>query len=190
VHIGVVGGGPSDRDAESADARIRLLAGERSLSIPRRVVRAIRVCLLTLLLGVAAELDLRAQTPAGSQTAPQVTSQAITCHGAQQPRQVAELLFGRDIGHRLGVSESGFARFAAREIMPRFPDGFTVSDATGQWRGGGNGAITREPSKRVEIILPGAADDDQRLDAIVAAYKRRFHQQSVAVILHPACVSF
>jgi hypothetical protein len=114
----------------------------------------------------------------------------VSCHGNQQVKQVAELLFGRDIGRRLGVNESAWARFAAREITPRFPAGFTVSEASGQWRDRSNGAIVREPSKRVEIVLPGAADDEARIDEIVAAYKRHFHQQSVAVIVRPACVSF
>jgi hypothetical protein len=112
------------------------------------------------------------------------------CHGTQQVKQVAELLFGRDIGHRLGVNESAWARFVAREITPRFPDGLTVSNATGQWRDRESGTIVREPSKRVEIVLPGAAGDEARLEAVVAAYKREFHQQSVAVIVRPACVSF
>ncbi len=147
--------------------------------------------MLILLLVSATQIDLRAQTLPRSQTnTPQVAATAMSCHGTQQSRQIAELLFGRDIGHSLGVSESAFARFVAREITPRFPDGLTISDATGQWRDRGSDAITREPAKRVEIVLPGAADDESKLDAIVAAYKRRFHQQSVAVILRPACVSF
>lgn len=114
----------------------------------------------------------------------------MPCHGAQQARQVAELLFGRDVGHSLGVSERAFSHFVAREITPRFPDGLTISDATGQWRERDTGAITREPSKRVEIVLPGATDDETKLDAIVAAYRYRFHRRSVALILRPACVSF
>jgi Protein of unknown function (DUF3574) len=211
VRIGVVGGGPCGRDARSNDARLWLLPGQRSLSSAcsgkvdtgfpnrtraklkptRRLTRGIQFYLLTLLLVVATPIDLRAQPQVPSQSnPPPIAATAISCHGAQQPRQIAELLFGRDVGHRLGVSESAFARFVAREITPRFPDGLTISDATGQWRDRGAAVITREPSKRVEIVLPGAADDESKLDAIVAAYKRRFHQHSVAVILRPACVSF
>jgi hypothetical protein len=115
---------------------------------------------------------------------------AMSCHGAQRARQVAELLFGRDVGHRLAVTESAWRRFVAREITPRFPDGLTVSNADGQWRDPASGATVREPAKRVEIVLPGAADDDARLEAVVAAYRRAFHQQSVAIIVRPACVSF
>ena len=113
-----------------------------------------------------------------------------SCHGNQQIRKVAELLFGRDIGHHLGVSDSHWARFVARELTPRFPDGLTISDTQGQWRDRDSGSIVREPSKRVEIVLPGNADDDAKLDAAVAAYKRAFHQQSVGVIVRNACVSF
>jgi hypothetical protein len=124
---------------------------------------------------------------AGNATA---QSLAIVCHGAQRPGQIAELLFGRDIGNHMGVSEAAWVRFVAREITPRFPDGLTITNAIGQWRNPANGRMVREPSKRVEIVLPGHADDDARLDAIVAAYKRRFHQHSVGVIVQSACVSF
>ena len=144
-------------------------------------MRVGRICTLSLAL---------IAIPAGRLHAQAVPAQALSCHGTQQIRQVAELLFGRDTGHKLGVSESAFTHFVAREITPRFPDGLTISDATGQWRDRDSGAITREPSKRVEIVLPGATDDEARLEAVVAAYKRRFHQQSVAVIVRPACVSF
>jgi hypothetical protein len=115
---------------------------------------------------------------------------ALLCHGTQQPKEVAELLFGRDIGSKVGVSKTAWARFVAREMTPRFPDGLTITDATGQWRDRNGGAIVREPSKRVEIVLPGNDDDEARLGAIAAAYKRRFHQQSVGVIVRPACVAF
>ena len=81
-------------------------------------------------------------------------------------------MFGRDIGNSVGVSETAWTRFVAREMTPRFPDGLTITDAIGQWRDRDSGTIVREPSKRVEIVLPGNADDEARLDAIVAAYKR------------------
>jgi uncharacterized protein DUF3574 len=117
-------------------------------------------------------------------------TQTLSCHGAQKPRQVAELLFGRAIGGRVGVSAAAWARFVAREMTPRFPDGLTVTDSVGQWRDRTHGALVREPSKRVEILLPGNADDDDRLAAVVAAYKRQFRQHSVGVIVQAACVAF
>jgi hypothetical protein len=98
---------------------------------------------------------------------------------------VAELLFGR--AH---VSDANWARFIANEVTPRFPDGFTVMDASGQWRAPGSGKIAKERSKIVMIAMPPAADNDTRLQAIIEAYKVRFKQQSVGLIVRPACVSF
>ncbi len=140
----------------------------------------LRVILLSLLgacLFVASQ-PVAAQTP------------AVSCTGAQRPRQVAELLFGRDIGHRRGVSDGAFAHFVARELTPRFPDGLTITDATGQWRDPASGGLVREATKRIDIVLPGHADDQAKLDAVVTAYKREFRQRSVGVIVQWACVSF
>lgn len=115
---------------------------------------------------------------------------ALSCHGTQRPKEVAELFFGRDIGNRLGVSEADWTRFIAREVTPRFPDGLTITDTTGQWRNPASGRIAREPSKHVEIVMPGRPDDEARLDAVVAAYKRAFQQRSVGVVVREACASF
>jgi len=118
------------------------------------------------------------------------SAQSGECRGDQKPRQVAELLFGRNIGDRLGVTQARWASFVDREISPRFPDGLTVLDAKGQWRDQARNTIVHEPSKVVEIILPGKDDDLERLNQIAAAYKNRFRQQSVGIVMRGACVSF
>jgi hypothetical protein len=138
----------------------------------------VRVCLFGALLAAAAADHTLAQAA------------APVCHGAQHPGTVAELMFGRDIGRHVGVSLSAWKRFVAREISPRFPDGLTVISAAGQWRDRSSGAVVSEPSELVLIVLPGSASDQSKLDAIVAAYKRQFHQHSVGVIEQPACVLF
>ncbi len=123
-------------------------------------------------------------------SAAQAQAQGIVCSGPQRSMMQAELLFGRHIGGRLGVTEKRWAAFLAQEITPRFPDGLTIVDAVGQWRDPARGRIVRERSKLVMILAAADAELTQRLDAIVAAYKRRFRQQSVAVIIRAACVSF
>ena len=110
---------------------------------------------------------------------------ALQCSGAQKPWVVADLLFGRS-----HVSEANWARFLATEVTPRFPDGFTVLDATGQWREPGGQKISRERSKLLMIAVPPSADNDERLQKIIEAYKARFKQQSVGLIIRSACVSF
>jgi hypothetical protein len=103
---------------------------------------------------------------------------------------VAELMFGRKIGDRMRVSDAAWTRFVDREITPRFPAGLTIIDARGQWRDPDRNRIVREPSKLVQIVLPGKDEDQQRLDQIAAAYKSRFHQQSVGIIVRAGCVAF
>jgi hypothetical protein len=110
---------------------------------------------------------------------------ALQCSGAQKPWVVADLLFGGT-----HVSEASWARFLAAEVTPRFPDGFTVLDANGQWRAPESQKISRERSKLLMIAMPPGADNDERLQKIIEAYKTRFKQQSVGLILRPACVSF
>jgi hypothetical protein len=117
-------------------------------------------------------------------------AQIIECRAPQKPQQVAELIFGRSIGGRIEVSEAQWMQFVDDEITTRFPDGLTVFDAAGQWRDQTSNRITREPSKIVLIVLPGKAEDLPRLNEIAEAYKRSFGQQSVGMILRPACVSF
>jgi hypothetical protein len=115
---------------------------------------------------------------------------AQLCSGSQKSVVTAELLFGRKIGDRVGVSEQAFERFVDTEMTPRFPDGLTVLSASGQWRDTERRTTVREPSKVVHIVLPGAADDQARLDAIIAAYKTRFRQQAVGLVTRPACAAF
>jgi hypothetical protein len=117
-------------------------------------------------------------------------AQPADCRVGQKPAQVAELMFGRNVGARTAVSESQWGRFVDREIMSRFPEGLTVYDAGGQWRDRASNKILRERSKVVQIVLPGHDEDVARLNEIAEAYKARFKQHSVITIVRPACVSF
>jgi hypothetical protein len=128
---------------------------------------------------VAALLGLFALTTAA------VAQPSLPCTGTQKPWTVAELLFGRS-----NVSDFDWNRFLDAEITPRFPDGLTVYDARCQWRNPQTRKISRERSKVVMIAMPPDAGNEARLREIVAAYKTRFKQQSVGLILRPSCVSF
>ncbi|MCP4563780.1 MAG: DUF3574 domain-containing protein [Bosea sp.] len=112
------------------------------------------------------------------------------CAPGQQAMLSAELLFGRKVGDRIGVSETDFRRFVDQEVTPRFPDGLTILDATGQYRDNERGRLIREPSKLLQIAMPDEAGNRDKLAAIAEAYKRRFSQHSVGLILKPACASF
>jgi len=117
--------------------------------------------------------------------APIAAQPMLQCSGVQKPWTVAELLFG---GGR--VSQAAWEVFLEAEVTPRFPDGLTVYDAKGQWRNPETKKISRERTKVVMIAMPPGADNDARLQAVIEAYKTRFKQQSVGLILRPSCVSF
>ena len=111
------------------------------------------------------------------------------CPAGQEAQRTAQLFFGRNIGGQPGVSEADFQKFIDSEITPKFPDGLTVIDGGGQWRGDENKLI-REAAKVVLIVLPKGRDVSGRIEAVRNAYKSRFHQDSVLLITQSSCVSF
>jgi hypothetical protein len=120
---------------------------------------------------------------------PQPRRVTVQCPYGQQARTTAQLFFGRNIGDRPAVSDADFARFVDTEITPRFPEGLTVLDGGGQWRGPSDNLV-RESSKVVLLVLPRAPDAHSRVEAVRTAYKTRFRQDSVLLVTQRACVSF
>jgi hypothetical protein len=119
-----------------------------------------------------------------------MTVAAPSCPGGARPQLRAELIFGRNIKGGNVVIESAWRRFLDREVTPRFPGGFTVLEARGQWRGPGQARIVKEPSKVLVVAMPDETGRHARLDEVAAAYKRAFTQDSVVSIVAPSCVSF
>ena len=115
---------------------------------------------------------------------------AAQCMPGLKPLTVAELFFGRNIGGRTGVRDAEFNRFIASEITSRFPDGLTVLDVRGQWRDPERMTLAREASKMVIIAFSDGTADDGRLQKIMDAYKARFNQKSVGIMIRTACGSF
>ena len=117
------------------------------------------------------------------------TQAALHCPAGQSRADTVELVFGRNEGQRLAVSEEDWRRFVDEVITPRFPDGLSVMDLQGQWRAPG-GTLVREPSKIVYLVLDGGPDDPAKIAHIREDYKARFHQQSVLLVSQMACVSY
>ena len=125
----------------------------------------------------------RAPAPALHASAPMV------CPIGQSRAETVELVFGRNDGDRLAVSNDDWRRFIDEEVTPRFPDGLSVMDVQGQWRAPG-GALVREPSKIVYLVLDGGPDDPAKIAHIRDSYKQRFRQKSVLLVSQKACISF
>ncbi len=119
-----------------------------------------------------------------------VRAEDIECRAPAQSMQAIEVMFGRTSDGRLVVTDRAWARFLAREVTPRFPDGLTVVDAAGQRTDKELGHVVREPSKLVMIVARDGAQTRTSIAAIVAAYKTQFHQQSVGVVTRAVCAAF
>lgn len=88
------------------------------------------------------------------------------------------------------VSDVDWERFLADAVIVRFPDGFTVLDATGVYRQRADGTIVRERTRILLFVHP----DDDRTGAAIAAiaddYKRRFRQEAVLKVQQCAAFTF
>jgi Protein of unknown function (DUF3574) len=99
-----------------------------------------------------------------------------------------ELIFGRAVPGGGYVSEAEWRVFVAEQIAPRL-DGFTVFPVTGQSRTQA-GTLVAEESFLVLVLHPPTAASGAAIEAIRAAYRQRFHQETVPRVSAPARVSF
>ena len=143
-----------------------------------------RALALLLLLGGCAE----APTPPVEQAAPAAPYACLL--PSEERMLVAELFFGRNIKGRRPVSDAEWARFAEDTITPNFPDGFTVFDGNGQWRNPQTGRIAHDPTYILLVAAKRGPDLAGRIQAVIEAYKARFHQQSVGLITRDSCAGF
>jgi hypothetical protein len=86
------------------------------------------------------------------------------------------------------VTPEEWAAFLAKSVTPRFPAGFTVWQASGQWRKE-SGGVVREGSFVVSLVHPDDQSSETAVRALVAEYKSRFDQDAVLRVKSHACVS-
>jgi hypothetical protein len=89
-----------------------------------------------------------------------------------------------------GVGEMRWRAFLDREVTPRFPDGLTVLDAYGQWRGHPGEEPSRLRSKMLVILCEDTVANRASIDAIRVAFKTSTHDKSVLLATEHVDVSF
>lgn len=100
-----------------------------------------------------------------------------------------ELYFGLTKPGGESVSESEWQEFVKAVITPRFREGLTVLDGSGQFLNS-SGILIRENSKIVILIYESSPDKNQAIHEIIETYKRTFLQESVLRATSPVKVSF
>lgn len=104
------------------------------------------------------------------------------------PRVLERVYFGLS-DDRGPIAAADWQAFVEGTVTPRFPAGFTVIDARGQWRDR-DGRIGREDSRVAEIVHDDDAEPARQVAEIVAAYKREFRQEAVLVVRQPVTTCF
>jgi hypothetical protein len=99
------------------------------------------------------------------------------------------IYFGRNRPDGGVVSDAEWRGYLDSVVTPRFPDGLTVVEAHGQWRGRG-GAVEREQAEVLTLFHPDDAVSRRAVDELAAEYKRRFGQEAVLRERLTACTRF
>ncbi len=97
--------------------------------------------------------------------------------------------FGRNRPGGGTVSDPEWTRFLDQVVTPHFPDGFTVVEATGRWKGQ-SGAIEQEQSEVVTLLHSNDERARRAVAAIAAEYKARFRQEAVLRERTVTCARF
>lgn len=100
-----------------------------------------------------------------------------------------ELFFGLSRSVGADISEAEFAGFVDTKVTPRFPDGLTLVDGDGQFRGS-DGEVIKEGSKLLILLHGGSNAESKKIEAVRTDYKTQFQQESVLRTDIVNCVSF
>ena len=87
------------------------------------------------------------------------------------------------------ITESQWQAFLRDVVTQRFPQGFTVWQADGQWRRA-DGVIEHERSKVLRIVHEETPAARAALAAIIEKYKRAYQQESVLWETGSVCAAF
>lgn len=118
-----------------------------------------------------------------------VREHPLGCRLDEQRLVRETLYFGASIPGGGEVDAGAWARFENEVLTPAFPQGYTVVDAHGKWRGN-DGATIGESSRLVTIVH---ADDVAGTDAvrrIAQRYRETFRQEAVLHERSAVCVMF
>jgi hypothetical protein len=86
------------------------------------------------------------------------------------------------------VSDVEWDRFVRDEIAIRFPQGYTVQEAEGQWRNK-DGSVEQEHSHLLVVVHAKDPDADDAMNHIAETYKSLFGQQAVLRSRIDTCAS-
>jgi hypothetical protein len=110
---------------------------------------------------------------------------ASQCSGDGRPATQELLYFGTDTpsGH---VTPEEWTQFLRETVTPRFPEGLSTWQASGQWQLA-SGEVIREPSYVLSLVHPDDPVPNKAVQEIIAFYKVRFEQEAVLRVKTTVC---
>jgi len=117
-----------------------------------------------------------------------VSSPGVNCKSGEQSAVHDTLYFGTSKPNGVVTGEQ-WAKFLETVVTPLFPQGLTVSQASGQWLGS-DGSIVRESTHILQLAHAGDTVNDRSVTEIAAEYKAQFQQEAVLRVRASTCVSF
>ena len=139
---------------------------------PLAAVRLVRNTVFTLLVSsLAACASIH---PASCKSGEELAVQELLYFGTHKPS-------GR-------VTPEDWAQFLRETVTPRFPQGLTAWEASGQWRST-TGAVIQQPSYVLSLVHPDSAATEKAIQELVASYKARYQQEAVLRVKSYACTS-
>jgi hypothetical protein len=142
---------------------------------------------ITNVLGAAAifGLGLAAGTIANATAAQPAIEQQC---GSASASQVRTTLYFGSARPKGSVSELEWQIFLRDEVTVRFPEGLTVWDAHGQWRGS-SGSVEHERAKVLLLVHPDTPAARRSVTAVIDRYRKAFDQQSVLWETSRVCIA-
>ncbi len=129
-----------------------------------------------------AEVDARAASAKATATA--------TATVEQTPWARTELYFGGGLRKERGDYETVWNDYLDNVVTPRFPEGLTLVEATGQWRVKEGQSPRRSSSKIIILIHEATPEKFRNLDEIRKIWKEKSGHISVLKVTVPVEVSF
>ena len=140
----------------------------------------LKAAFILLPVALAACSESAPNTAANAAAAPATTP---TCLAGTAPMDRYELYLGGS------VEEKDWQNFLDTEVTGRFPRGFTVVDAHGQWQEP-NGQIAKEGTRILIVVVPSNVTAAAYIGAVATAYNDRFDQETTLLVRGNVCAGF
>lgn len=112
----------------------------------------------------------------------------LKCQRGEKLAVIDSLYFGTAMRDG-AVTPEQWKEFVSRVVTPRFPQGLTSWEATGQWQAA-SGVVDQESAHILQIAHAYTRSSETAIVEIIRSYKAEFRQEAVLRVRALGCTSF